>query len=96
MHILMLGAIPPLTLTSSQRGAELRTGYVFVSWCLVKHRDNFTFTFSRTHFKSPFRSLQSIIPPPPTFCQMHTIICFASAFATHLEFFSTSVSQEGN
>jgi len=29
----MRGAIPPLPL------------YVFTTWCLVKHRDNFTFTF---------------------------------------------------
>jgi hypothetical protein len=30
----MRGAIPPLP------------QYVFVVWCLVKHRDNFTFTFT--------------------------------------------------
>jgi hypothetical protein len=30
----MRGAIPPLP------------QYVFVAWCLVKHRDNFTFTFN--------------------------------------------------
>jgi hypothetical protein len=30
----MRGAIPPLP------------QYVFMAWCLVKHRDNFTFTFS--------------------------------------------------
>jgi hypothetical protein len=29
----MRGAIPPLS------------QYVFMAWCLVKHRDNFTFTF---------------------------------------------------
>jgi hypothetical protein len=29
----MSGAIPPLP------------QYAFVAWCLVKHRDNFTFTF---------------------------------------------------
>jgi hypothetical protein len=29
----MCGAIPPLL------------QYVFMAWCLVKHRDNFTFTF---------------------------------------------------
>jgi len=29
----MRGAIPPLP------------SYVFMEWCLVKHRDNFTFTF---------------------------------------------------
>jgi hypothetical protein len=30
----MRGAIPPLP------------QYVFMAWCLVKHRDNFTLTFS--------------------------------------------------
>jgi hypothetical protein len=30
----MSGAIPPLL------------QYVFMAWCLVKHRDNFTFTFT--------------------------------------------------
>jgi hypothetical protein len=30
----MLGAMPPLP------------QYVFIAWCLVKHRDNFTFTSS--------------------------------------------------
>jgi hypothetical protein len=30
----MRGAIPPLP------------QYVFMAWCLVKHRDNFTFTFT--------------------------------------------------
>jgi hypothetical protein len=30
----MLGAISPLP------------QYVFMAWCLVKHRDNFTFTFT--------------------------------------------------
>jgi hypothetical protein len=29
----MRGAVPPLP------------HYVFMAWCLVKHRDNFTFTF---------------------------------------------------
>jgi hypothetical protein len=29
----MCGAIPPLP------------QYIFMAWCLVKHRDNFTFTF---------------------------------------------------
>jgi hypothetical protein len=32
----MRGAIPPLP------------QYVFMVWCLVKHRDNFTFTFYDT------------------------------------------------
>jgi hypothetical protein len=32
----MLGAIPPLP------------QYAFMAWCLVKHRDNFTFTFTAT------------------------------------------------
>jgi hypothetical protein len=31
----MRGAIPPLP------------QYVFMAWCLVKHRDSFTFTFAR-------------------------------------------------
>jgi hypothetical protein len=30
----MCGALPPLP------------QYVFMAWCLVKHRDNFTFTFT--------------------------------------------------
>jgi hypothetical protein len=30
----MRGAIPPLP------------QYAFMAWCLVKHRDNFTFTFT--------------------------------------------------
>jgi len=34
------------THTSSWRGAQSRTGYVFMTWYLVKHRDNFTFTFT--------------------------------------------------
>jgi hypothetical protein len=32
----MSGAIPPLP------------QYVFMAWCLVKHRDNFTFTLPKT------------------------------------------------
>jgi len=39
----MRGAIPPLTHTSSWRGVQLRNGYFFMAWCLVKLRDNFTF-----------------------------------------------------
>jgi hypothetical protein len=34
----MRGAIPPLP------------QYVFMAWCLVKHRDNFTFTFASLEF----------------------------------------------
>jgi hypothetical protein len=26
-------------------GLELIVGYVIIAWCLVKHRDNFSFTF---------------------------------------------------
>jgi hypothetical protein len=33
----MCGAIPPLR------------QYAFMAWCLVKHRDNFTFTFTLFH-----------------------------------------------
>jgi hypothetical protein len=33
----MSGAIPPLR------------QYVFMAWCLVKHRDNFTFMTLKTH-----------------------------------------------
>jgi hypothetical protein len=63
----MLGAIPPLP------------QYVFMAWCLVKHRDNFTFTFSNI-----WRSVQvmkllvmqsSLVPPPcpfpPNFTTQH-------------------------
>jgi len=35
------GAIPPLLHTSSGRGAKLSTGYIFMTWYLVKDRDNF-------------------------------------------------------
>jgi hypothetical protein len=35
----MREAIPPLP------------QYVFIAWCLVKHRDNFTFTFTRRKFQ---------------------------------------------
>jgi hypothetical protein len=44
----MRGAILPLPNTSSWCSAKLRTGYVFIVWYLVKHKDNFTFylTFS--------------------------------------------------
>jgi hypothetical protein len=41
----MRAAIPPLPNTSSWYGAQLSTGYFFTVWYLVKHRDNFTFTF---------------------------------------------------
>jgi len=34
----MSGAIPPLP------------QYAFIAWYLVKHRDNFTFTFIETYF----------------------------------------------
>jgi hypothetical protein len=30
----------------------LHSQYAFTAWCLVKHRDNFTFTFHNTHFSS--------------------------------------------
>jgi hypothetical protein len=33
--------------TSSWLGTLLRTGNVFMAWCLVKHRGNFTFNFTR-------------------------------------------------
>jgi hypothetical protein len=36
----MRGAIPPLP------------QYAFIAWCLVKHRDNFTFTFMNGKTKS--------------------------------------------
>jgi hypothetical protein len=39
------GAIPTLPHTSSWRGAQLSKGYDFMLWFLVKHTDNFTFTF---------------------------------------------------
>jgi len=38
----MRGAISPFHNTSSWHGAWLSTGYVFMAWYLVKHRDNFT------------------------------------------------------
>jgi hypothetical protein len=41
----MRGAIPPLPL------------YVFMAWCLVKHGDNFTFTFFNVFFTSFLLSL---------------------------------------
>jgi hypothetical protein len=41
----MRGSIPPLP------------QYVFMEWCLVKHRDNFTFTFNN---KKQFRSWVSV------------------------------------
>jgi hypothetical protein len=45
----MSGAIPPLP------------EYVFMAWCLVKHRDNFTFTFTLTFYPLPniFRVIKS-------------------------------------
>jgi hypothetical protein len=43
------GAIPPFPHVSSWRGAHFSTGYVFVAWYLVKHRDNFAFTLPSTH-----------------------------------------------
>jgi len=39
----MRGAIPTLPHNSSWRNAYLSAGCVFVSWCLVKHRETFTF-----------------------------------------------------
>jgi len=38
----MYGAIPPLTHTFAWHGAYLNTGYIFMTWYLVKDRD-FTF-----------------------------------------------------
>jgi hypothetical protein len=40
----MCGAIPPLP------------QYVFMAWCLVKHRDNFTFTFYAIEIVPPSHS----------------------------------------
>jgi hypothetical protein len=38
---------------SRMRGAiPLHPQYVFMAWCLVKHRDNFTFTFLFTYLLS--------------------------------------------
>jgi uncharacterized membrane protein len=42
----MRGAITPLPHASSWHGSWLSTGYVFIVWYLVKHRDNFTFTLT--------------------------------------------------
>jgi hypothetical protein len=39
----MRGCIPPLSHASSWRGILLSTGYVSMTWYLVKSRDNFTF-----------------------------------------------------
>jgi hypothetical protein len=50
----MRRAIPPLL------------QYVFMAWCLVKHRDNFTFTLTFTHFH--------------TFSSPNFIICLAVSF----------------
>jgi len=41
----MCGAMIPLPHTLSCQGTLLSTGYDFMAWYLVKHRDNFTFTF---------------------------------------------------
>jgi hypothetical protein len=35
--------------------------YVFMAWCLVKHRNDFTFTFYLTQFSS----LQKVLHAPP-------------------------------
>jgi hypothetical protein len=40
----MHGAIPPFPNMSSWRGAGLSTGYIFMTWYLIKHRENFTVT----------------------------------------------------
>jgi hypothetical protein len=53
----MCGAIRLLPPTSSDRGALLSTGYVFMAWYLVaKHRNKFTFTYM---FMSGVRVAQS-------------------------------------
>jgi hypothetical protein len=39
LFVAVRGAIPSLPHTSLWRGAWLNTGYVFVAWYLVQHRD---------------------------------------------------------
>jgi hypothetical protein len=44
----MCGTIPPLPHMSAWHGAWLSTGYIFMVWYLLKHRDNFAFTLLAT------------------------------------------------
>jgi hypothetical protein len=51
----MSGAIPPLP------------QYAFMAWCLVKHRDNFTFTWAEHDTRvSEMRNAYSILVGKPT------------------------------
>jgi hypothetical protein len=53
----MRGAIPPLP------------QYVFMVWCLVKHRDNFTFTFGKTFLEECVSEFLFIHPVSVTVSQ---------------------------
>jgi len=57
----MCGAIPQLPHTSSGCGAYLSTGYVFLAWYLVKHRDMFTFSFSKAETVEYFKILPQLV-----------------------------------
>jgi hypothetical protein len=67
----MRGAIPPLT------------QYVFVAWCLVKHRDNFTFTFHQyklERYVQNFHALHEMRDWKVAYIQpalsCHLLVCF--------------------
>jgi hypothetical protein len=46
--------------------------YVFMAWCLVKHRDNFTFTFYFAHLHiMPRLRMRGTIPPLPNTSSWH-------------------------
>jgi hypothetical protein len=88
----MRGAIPPLP------------QYVFMSWCLVKYRDNFTFTlYKLTNFvkDSPCRSAgQDTTPPPHPHGNRRLVTVFKRALSemkplrTFLHYFSEISSTE--
>jgi hypothetical protein len=49
--------------------------YAFMAWCLVKHRDNFTFTF--THFESLYSVLPTACEHQPVLIIMSLLFNFA-------------------
>jgi hypothetical protein len=60
---------------SRMRGAiHLLPQYVFMAWCLVKHRDNFTFTFIN-HFSSVTMITQSWLDFQRHVCENEVRIC---------------------
>jgi hypothetical protein len=59
----MRGAVPPLL------------QYVFVAWCLIKHRDNFTFTFTVLNtYQSPAESTVLLVSEVSVYC--YSVGCF--------------------